>query len=318
MIRPPVVVVGSIAYDRIFDFPGRFRQAILPDKIHQLSVSFTVQDVQESFGGTAGNISYTLRLLGRPVIPIGSVGTDFSNYRAWLERSRIELAGIRRVPGKRTAAAYVITDRDDNQISAFQLGALSVPALAMSSIAKLLPTAIYGIIAPGNPRDMLLASRQFSRLKVPYLFDPGQSLPILSSQDIRAMLDRADGLISNDYELELLCRRARVKPRALASQVRYVVTTLGPRGSVVQQGSSRVRIPAAKPRTVVDPTGAGDAYRAGLVAALVRGQSLVTAAKMGAVASVYTVELPGTQTHRFTVADFARRYRATFGTSSPP
>lgn len=304
-----IVVVGSIAYDRIFDFPGRFADVILPEKVHVLNVSFTVDRIKESFGGTAGNIAFTLALLGVPAAVVGSVGHDFAAYRTWLRRHRVDLSALRTVADQATAAAYVITDRDDNQISAFQLGASSVPAVGQAAARRRLRRATYAILSPGNPRDMVAAVRQLTQWRVPYLFDPGQTLPILSTTQLRAIVRRADGFISNDYELDLMVKRSGWSRAKLTKLVRYLVTTLGAKGSVVQQGSKQVRIPVARPRAVVDPTGAGDAYRAGLVAGLVNGHSLMTAATMGAVASVYTVELPGTQTHHFSQADFVRRWR---------
>ncbi|MBI4426492.1 MAG: carbohydrate kinase family protein [Candidatus Kerfeldbacteria bacterium] len=312
MIRRPIVVVGSIAYDRIFDFPGRFAEVILPEKVHLLNVSFTVDQIQESFGGTAGNIAYTLRLFGVPTALVGSVGHDFAAYRVKLSRQRVDLGAVQTVSGRATAAAYMITDRDDNQISAFQLGALAVPAVAQAAARHRLRRAAYAVLSPGNPKDMVLAAQQLVRFRVPYLFDPGQTLPVLSAAQLRALVRQADGFISNDYELDLMIKRSGWPRSRLEKLVRYLVTTFGAKGSVVRHGSHQIHIPIARPRAIVDPTGAGDAYRAGLIAGLVSGQSLITAAKMGAVASVYTVERRGTQTHRFSRSEFSKRFRANF------
>lgn len=306
-------MAGSLAYDRIFNYHKRFADAILPSKIHILNVSFGVTDVRQSFGGTAGNIAFTLRLLGRRALIVSSAGNDFQPYAKWLTRHQLDRSGIAIIKTRPTAAAYIITDRDDNQITAFQPGALN-EAVQWSALRHLPVGRIaYAIIAPGNPFTMLRLSRLCRRHKTPYLFDPGQAIPALRSQDMRSMIGSSSGVISNDYELALLLKQARVSWRQMQAAVPYIVTTLGQKGALIYQGKKVIRIPAAKPHSEIDPTGAGDAWRAGFVAGLTQGAPLRIAGQMGAVASVYTVERVGTQTHSFTPAEFAKRYQRNYG-----
>ncbi len=313
MSRRSVAVIGSLAYDWIFDYRRRFRDDILPEKVHALSVSFTVQNVRQSYGGTAGNIAYTLALLGvRPHL-FSSVGNDFGPYRRWLTGHGADVHGVSVVRSQRTAAAYIITDREDNQITACHPGALAAGIReSLVELGRRAPGFEYAIIAPGDARLMSGSAVILRRLGVPYLFDPGQMLPVLSPSSLRRMLQGAAGFISNDYELALLLRRARMSRSALARQVPFAVTTLGEKGAMLLTGQRTVRVAAARPARVEDPTGAGDAFRAGLLAALVGRVPLPDAVRAGAVASVYTVERNGTQTHRFSHAGFLRRFRQNF------
>jgi len=307
-MNPVVLVAGSLAYDRIFNYPGRFSDAILPNELHVLNVSFTVGNVRESFGGTAGNIAYSLRLLGVPVSIVGEVGSDFAPYKTWLRRHGVGLERIRRIPKDRTAAAYVITDQDDNQIAAFQLGAMSHP----SPVGPIPPSVRFGLVSPGNTTTMMNLARACHRAGIPFLFDPGQVIPIFRREALSWLARECSGIIGNDYEMKLISKRLNRKLDAIRSRPEFSITTLGGRGSIVTRKGKHVRIPAARPDSTLDPTGAGDAYRAGFIAGLIRGFDLPTAARMGAVASVYTVERFGTQTHRFTSSTFSRRYRENF------
>lgn len=308
-----VIVTGSLAYDRIFDFPGRFADVILPGRIHVLNASFTVDDVRESFGGTAGNIAYTLRLLRCPVAIVGTVGQDFQPYARWLRRRKIDTRGIVTVPQKPTAAAYIVTDRDDNQLSAFQPGAMAGEARSNAAfLGRLIGRARYAIVAPGNVSAMVRYVRQYQKAGLPYLFDPGQVIPVFSRSELKFCLRRAAGVVSNDYELSLLMKRSGIGESALLRTVEYLITTFGPRGATVRSPTRRWRIVAAHPRSELDPTGAGDAFRAGFVAGVLRGLPLLVAARMGAVASAYTVEQYGTQTHFFSLPSFARRYKENY------
>ncbi len=313
MSKQSVIVSGSLAYDRIFNFPGRFSEVILPKKIHILNVSFNVSQVQESFGGTAGNIAYTLRLLGLPVSVISAVGSDGQHYFTHLRQARVDSSAVVVSREKRTASAHIITDRDDNQITAFQIGALAVRAWRNRAVLRrLLWSARYAVLAPGNTADMLALAQACIRHQVDYLFDPGQILPVLSKSNIRFLHSHAAGFISNDYELDLAIHRSGFNRNIFLRRVPFVVTTLGSDGVRCQSGAKTIRVKAARPRSEIDPTGAGDAFRAGFVAGLTKGKTLETALKMGAVASVYTVEKRGTQTHTFTHAAFRNRYRQNY------
>ncbi len=306
-----ILVSGSLAYDRIMTFPGRFADHILPEKIHVLNVCFTVDGLVERFGGTAGNIAYNLALLEeRPVI-IACVGRDFGRYRRWLDQLGLPLEGIRTIPEEFTAGAYITTDQADNQITGFNPGAMKYSA--GYSLEGLDPEDTIAIVSPGNLEDMQDIPRQCKARGIPYICDPGQQIPIIPPAALAEMIQDARLLISNDYELEMICKAVDCARRQVSRRCRALITTLGEEGSLVLEDGLEVRIPAVEPRKVADPTGAGDAYRAGLIKGLVMGRSLVEAARMGAVAASFAVECLGTQEHRFTPAEFWERHRRAFG-----
>lgn len=308
------VVSGSLAFDRIMDFPGRFRDHILPEKIHLLNVSFGVERFTEHFGGTAGNIAYNLALLGaRPTI-VAAAGSDFSPYRRWLTRNRVDLSGVQVDGDERTAAAYIITDRDDNQITGFHVGAMRSPGRFPVTVAR---RAALAIVSPGNLGDMLALPGRYRRMRVPYWFDPGQQLTSMTGAQLRSAVNGAQGLIANDYEVTLALKKMGWTMRQLLHKTQLVVTTLGPKGSKVQQGSAVITVPPAKPKSALDPTGAGDAFRSGFLFGLASRWPIPVAARFGGLTAVYTVEAYGTQTHRFTWADLRKRYRKNFHADLP-
>ncbi len=313
--RMRVVVSGSLAYDRIMDFPGRFRDHILPGKIHVLNLSFAVSQLSERYGGTAGNIAYNLAMLGlRPTV-VAAAGSDFGPYRAWLHRHGVDLAGVRTVPDDRTAAAYIITDEDDNQIAGFHAAAMGRRGIAPAA-ARLCRVA-GAIVSPGNLEDMRILPVRYRRAGVPYLFDPGQQLASLPGGRLRSALGGAFGLVANDYELALTLRQTGWSAAQLAARVPVVAATLGPKGSRIRQGKKIWRIPPARPSRLVDPTGAGDAYRAGLLYGWLARWSWPVAGRFASLVAVYAVERAGAQTHRFTWAALRRRYRQNFGRGLP-
>lgn len=323
-----ILISGSLAYDRIMNFPGRFRDHIIPDKLHALSVSFLVDRVDEHFGGTAGNIAYSLALLGmRPTI-LAAAGSDFARYRAWLVRAGVDVSAIAEHRDLPTAAATIMTDREDNQIAAFHLGAMGrkSPKHALSKVEgskvksrKLLTSASFAIVSPGNIDDMRALPRIYKQKKIPYLYDPGQQIPALSTADLRAGITGAHALIVNDYELALVLKKTAWTKQEILKRVEMMVTTMGAKGSVItmRQENKTVTIPAAKPKAVVDPTGAGDAYRAGFLFGLTRGWPLPVVGRFASLVSVYTVERKGTQTHTFTMSGLRVRYRRTFDAALP-
>lgn len=307
------LVSGSLVYDRIFFYPKRFKDAIIPEKIHLINVSFTVGPVNESFGGTAGNIAYTLRLLGVRSSIISSLGSDGDRYRERLVRLGIGLRAVRSFTRYPTASFYVITDRDDNQIGAFQPGSSSYERPpTRQTVRALAGRRALALMSPGNLEVMSALSRMYRRLGIPYLFDPGQMLTAMTPSRLRALLQGAAGFISNDYELSIAVRMLRTSFTRFRKKTKLVITTLGSKGSIVYREGGSTRIAPAKPSRIVDPTGAGDAYRAGLLAGLSRGMTPEMSACMGSVSSVYTVERMGTQTHSFRMEDFIRRFRRTF------
>jgi len=306
-----ILVFGSLAYDRIMTFPGRFADHILPDKIHVLSVCFVLGGLTEKFGGTAGNIAYTLGLLGDSPTIISSAGKDFEPYAAWLAKQGLTMQGIRRVQDELTAGAYITTDQSDNQITAFNPGAMKMQAgFALDGLD---PSDTLGIIAPGCLADMEHYCAAFKERGIPFFFDPGQNITAFSGPKLAQMLTGANYLITNDYEMELILTATGLSKADVLDRVGTLITTLGEEGSVLNVKGSETRIPAAKVRGVKDPTGAGDAYRAGLLRGLAQGKPLPVAARMGAVTAAYCVERHGTQEHVFSQDEFRARYEESFG-----
>jgi len=301
-----ILVSGSLAFDRIMDFPGRFADHILPDKIHILNVCFTVNGLTEKFGGTAGNIAYSLCLLGERPRILSAVGRDFEPYRQWLSDHGLPLDGIRIVAEELTASAYITTDRSDNQITGFNPGAMRHPCTAELKAADAGESAL-AIIAPGNLEDMVRLSGRCREMGIPYLCDPGQAIPALSAEALVAMITGARLLISNDYELELIRQKTGLTVPDLLTRTPAVITTLAEKGSVVVAPDGETHIPAVPAHPVADPTGAGDAYRAGLLKGLADGRTLVAAARMGAACASFAVEHHGTQVHHFENHEFLRR-----------
>lgn len=317
-VSKPIVVAGSIAIDRIFDYPGRFRTMFDPEKLHVLSVSFAVDTVQETRGGAGANIAYTLGLLrARPVL-VGAAGSDWEQYRRWLTRHGVDTQCVAVHSRARTASAYIMTDRDDNQLSVFHTGALSrgITRTAVHT-RHALARAGYAIIAPDAPTTMMAIAQACIRAHVPYLFDPGQQLTALTPRHLVEILRHADGLIVNDFERSLIEKRVGKHFSVHARTLRYRVTTHGPRGSVIETGGSAIAIPAVRVQRVVDPTGAGDAYRAGFLAGISSGLPFEVAGRLGSLTSSHAVSHQGTQSHVFTRSSIKQQYARHFKISLP-
>lgn len=308
-------VSGSLAYDRIMDFPGHFADHILPDKIHVLNVCFNINGVVEKFGGTAGNIAYTLSLLGERPRIVAAAGSDFDRYERWLVENGLSCSHIRKVDDVPTAGAYITTDLADNQITAFNPGAMLYPAELPDWNAPSDDVLIH--IGPGNKQDMTAFAEKARRTGASFIFDPGQSLNIWTGEELRDVVRGALCFISNDYELTHFLKMTGWKIQQLFEHVRLVITTHGPEGSVLNVRGDKTLVPASKVKDVVDPTGAGDAYRAGLLKGLVNRFDWLTCCQMGSVAATYAVECHGTQEHRFDWGGFLARYESNFGPLSP-
>jgi adenosine kinase len=300
-----IYVSGSMAYDRIMDFPGHFADHILPEKIHVLNVSFTVNGLVERFGGTAGNIAYALSLLGeRPKI-LATIGRDYHSYFEWLQQNGIDCDTITIIEDELTASAYITTDKADNQITGFNAGAMKYPS--GFSFDTVDPEGSIAIIAPGNLEDMKAYSRACRERGIDYIFDPGQSLTMWQGDELARCLSGSIILISNDYELDLITNCTCLDREALLRRTGAIITTLGELGSRVSTLDGDILIPAVKPRKVLDPTGAGDAYRAGLIKGLIGGLDIVQSAGMGSVCSSFAVETYGTQDYCFSLEEFEAR-----------
>ncbi|MFC2021493.1 carbohydrate kinase family protein [Chloroflexota bacterium] len=300
-----IITSGSLAYDRIMDFPGYFSAHILPEKIHVLNVSFTVNSLVEKFGGTAGNIAYALSLLGENPIILATIGRDYHSYFEWLMKNNIACDNITIIEEELTASAYITTDQADNQITGFNPGAMKHPS--PFDFDKVKPQESMAIIAPGNLEDMMNYSATCKARGIDYIFDPGQSLPMWEGQDLIRCIEGSKITISNDYELDLIKNKTGLDKNKLLQRTNSIITTLGELGSRVSTPDYEINIPAIKPKEVVDPTGAGDAYRAGLIKGLIQGKNLEESAKMGSVCASFAIESYGTQEYSFSLAEFEER-----------
>lgn len=300
-----IIVSGSLAYDRIMDFPGYFSEHILPEKIHTLNVCFQVNGIQEKFGGTAGNIAYSLSLMGQKPIISSAIGQDYPRYFGWLTQNGISTEGIRIIENEFTAGAYITTDLADNQITGFNPGAMKYSSEL--DFDKLSPRETLVIVSPGNLEDMANYPAACKARGIDYIFDPGQSLPMWKAEDLVDAIDGCRILIVNDYELDLIMGKTGLKKEDLLGLAGTIITTLGELGSQVSTRAGEIGIVPAKPRKVDDPTGAGDSYRGGLISGLILGKDIEHCARMGSVCASFAVECYGTQEYSFTPDEFAER-----------
>ena len=300
-----VIVSGSLAYDRIMDFPGHFSDHILPEKIHVLNVCFQVNGVKEKFGGTAGNIAYALTLMGEKPGIAATIGHDYHRYFDWLAENGISIENIKIIADEFTAGAYITTDRADNQITGFNPGAMRHSSAL--DFDRLRPKETLVIVSPGNLEDMINYPRACKAKGIDYIFDPGQSLPMLEAKDLVQAIDGCRILISNDYELDLIMNKTGLDKEALLRRARTIIVTLGEQGSKILTPEGEIIIPAITPKAVKDPTGAGDSYRGGLISGLVRGKDIEQSARMGSVCASFSVECYGTQEYTFTPEEFNER-----------
>jgi adenosine kinase len=306
-----IFISGSLAYDRIMDFPGRFAEHILPEKIHILNVCFMVNGLTERFGGTAGNIAYNLGLLGEKPLILATGGRDFGPYQERLTSLGLPLEGIRLVEEEHTAGAYITTDLADNQITGFNPGAMK--QASYYRFDGLNPKAAIAIVAPGNLEDMLTYTRFYKQHGVPYVFDPGQSIPAWGATELKEMATGSLALIVNDYELEMFQQKTGLDAPGLKTCTDIIITTKGEEGSEVATPEGKEHVPAATASRVLDPTGAGDAYRAGLIKGLSLHLPWAIATRLGAAIASFAVEQQGTQEHRPSLNDFWQRYADNFG-----
>lgn len=306
-----VLCTGSIAYDYILTFKGRFKDHILLDKTHILNLSFLVDDLQKRRGGVAGNYAYNLALLGHPAAVLATAGTDAAEYRAWLESHGVDCSGLRLLDGEMSATGFTTTDMDDNQLTGYYGGAMWKAAMLGLDDGPREVDAV--IVGPNDPAAMKRLVRECRDRRVPFVFDPAHQLPMMDGADVTDGTDGAWIVIGNDYELELIQERTRRDMNGLLELSRIVVTTLGRHGSRITTRDGSVDVPAAPAEREADPTGAGDAYRAGLVAGLLRGLQLAEAGQVASLAATYAVEHVGTIEHRYTREEFRARHLDAFG-----
>ena len=306
------LICGSIAYDTIMVFRDRFQNHILPDQLHILNVAFLVPDLRREFGGCAGNIAYSLKMLGGEPLVMATVGDDYMPYDERLKKLKLPQSHVRRIPGTFTAQAFITTDLDDNQITAFHPGAMNHSHenhVHEANGVKL------GIIAPDGREGMLQHAREFEAAGVPFIFDPGQGLPMFSGEELSAFVKRASYVAVNDYEGRMLEERTGRKLEALAQEVKALVVTLGARGSLVMTGGRRLEIPSVKAEAVVDPTGCGDAYRAGLLYGIANDLDWTVTGRIASLLGSLKIARRGAQNHQFTRGEIESRYKESFGGS---
>lgn len=307
-----IVVTGSIAFDYIMSFPGRFKDHILPDKIHMLSVSFLVDSMRKERGGCAPNIAYSLALLGERPTVMGTVGQDFSDYRAWLEQHGVDTSLIREIPDLFTASFFVSTDQDNNQIASFYTGAMArARDLSFRDVGA--PTPALAVISPNDPVAMTRYAQECKALGIPYIYDPSQQIIRLSAEELVESARGAKVLIVNDYELEMFKNKTRLTDEQVQNLADILIVTCGEEGSRIWADGREVDVPAVCPSTLCEPTGVGDAYRAGIIKGMLRGYSWETTGRIASLAATYVLERHGTQNHHYTRAEFVARYRQTFG-----
>lgn len=307
-----ILVSGSLAFDRIMDFPGLFSDHIMPDKIHNINVSFTVNGLSENFGGTAGNIAYALSLLGEHPRIVAAIGYDYHRYFEWFEERGLSTEDIRIVPEEATASAYINTDQADNQITAFNPGAMKHPS--GFDFGKTNPQDCIAIVAPGNLQDMAEYTSAHQKMGIYTIFDPGQSLPAWEADGLAMCISQSNMLVSNDYELALIMEKTGLSYRGILELCGAVVTTKGAEGCDVSTSDGEViKVPSVPTDNVVDPTGAGDAFRGGLIKGLIQGVPVARAAMMGTVCSHYVIQSYGTQKYQFTIEEFNAKLLQHFG-----
>jgi len=300
-----VIVCGSLAYDRIMVFPGYFADHILPEKIHVLNVCFQVDGLKERFGGTAGNIAYALTLMGENPLISATIGHDYQAYFKWLRDNGIATENIKIIEDEFTAGAYITTDRADNQITGFNPGAMKYSSSL--DFDRLNPGETIVIVSPGNLENMLNYPSFCKARGIDYIFDPGQSLPMLNANELIQTVEGCRILICNDYELDMIISMTGLNKEALMRLANTIIVTRGELGSIISTADGEINIPAVKPKVVVDPTGAGDAYRGGLISGLVQGKGIEHCARMGSVCASFAVECYGTQDYRFSPEQFRER-----------
>lgn len=306
-----IVLTGSIAYDYLMRFPGRFSEHLLADQLHQVSVSFLVDDMTKHWGGVAANIAYTMALLElRPKL-MGTVGRDFADYRTWLENAGVDTSTVRQIDSVFTASFFANTDVDNNQIASFYTGAMSFAR--DYTIAEALPTKPDMVmISPNDPQAMINLAEECRQRDIRFIYDPSQQVPRLTGEELLQGLTGATMMVINAYEAEIICRKTNMTVDELRRQLDILVITRGSKGSTIYQGDEAVDVPVFPVTDIKDPTGSGDAYRAGLIRGIVSGWPLKLSGQVGSLCAAYVLEHVGTQNHRFTPAEFAARFRTVF------
>ena len=304
------LICGSMAYDTIMVFHDKFKHHILPEKVHILNVSFLVPALRREYGGCAGNIAYNLNLLGEEALTMAVVGHDFSPYSQWMNQNGLSSEFIHILDNQYTGQAYITTDEDGNQITAFHPGAMSYSHLNAIPADK---DISIGIVSPDGKEGMQLHAAQFAELDIPFIFDPGQGMPMFNGAELLTLVDQATWITLNDYESELMQERTGLTIEQLAERVDALIITLGSKGSKIYTQGEAITIPAAKPSAILDPTGCGDAYRAGLLYGLMNELDWDVTGRIASLLGAIKIEHHGTQNHQLTFSEFKQRFHENFG-----
>ena len=306
------LITGSMAYDTIMVFEDQFKNHILPEQTHILNVAFLVPKMTRHLGGCAGNIAYNLKLLGGDPVIMATVGEDFDPYYRYLEKQGLSAEHIVKIDDTFTAQAFITTDIDNNQIIAFHPGAMNFAHHNKIGDAKDIE---LGIVGPDGRDAMIQHAQQFAELEIPFIFDPGQGLPMFSGDELLVFLEQANYAIVNDYESQMLLEKTGITLDQLATKVETLIVTRGGEGSEIYNAGEMIKVASAPISRAVDPTGCGDAYRAGIMHGLNTGRDLKTCGQMGSLCGAIKIEQSGTQSHAFTAESFAVRYQEAFGES---
>ena len=304
------LICGSFAYDTIMVFHDQFKNHILPEQVHILNVSFLVPDMRREFGGCSGNIAYNLKLLGGEGKPMGTVGADFGPYADWMDKQGISRDHLKVIDSTYTAQAYITTDQDDNQITAFHPGAMN------NSHENLVDDATgvtLGLVSPDGRQGMIEHAEQFAEAGIPFIFDPGQGMPMFDGEDLNRFAAQASYLAFNDYEAKLMSERTGKSPEQLAQETEAVIVTRGGEGSLIYTKERCHEIPPAKASSIEDPTGCGDAYRAGILYGLMNEMDWETTGRIAGLMGAIKIEHAGTQNHTFTMDEFKQRFKEAYG-----
>lgn len=306
------LICGSVAYDTILVFPDQFKTHILPDKIHMLNVAFMVPEMRREWGGCAANIAYGLKLLGDVGLIMATAGRDFEPYRQRMLSLGLAVDYIKVIEDAFTGQAFITTDVDDNQITAFHPGAMQYAHANAVSDASGAGIGL-GIVAPDGRQGMIDHAAQFAAAGIPFIFDPGQGMPMFGAAELKVFIDQATWVTLNDYEWELMQQKTGMMVSDVLAKARALIVTRGAEGSTIHTQDRTYTIPPAKPKAVVDPTGCGDAFRAGLIHGLLRGLDWETTGRVASLMGAMKIESRGPQNHKFTKADFDKRYQDNFG-----
>lgn len=306
-----IIVSGSIAYDYLMRFPGRFTDHIIVENLHQVSLSFLVEDMTKHWGGVAANISYTMGLLGLRPRLFGTVGRDFGDYRRWLERVGVDCSTVRQIDEVFTASFFVNTDLDNNQIASFYSGAMAYAReYGIRDVYAGHPDLV--IISPNNPQAMVNLANECRERGIRFIYDPSQQVPRLNGEELLEGMRGAYLMVVNAYEAGMISSKTGLTLEQLRDQVEILVITQGKEGSHIYTNGQRIEVPVVPVPSIKDPTGVGDAYRAGLICGISQGWNLKLAGEIGSLCAAYVLEQVGTQTHRFTIAEFISRFRQHF------